>query len=307
MTGRGQVGELVARLTEARGCDEARDALRRTLGDPSLDLGFRQQETGRYTNDQQLIDAVASASALAIEKHQLDAELRANLEELRASRERIVEAAYDERRRIERNLHDGAQQRLVSLALELRLARSSLDTDPRAAGEMLDSAAGELDIALGELRELAHGIHPAILSDRGLGPALSALAARAPFEVKIYGVPADRLPERIESAAYFFVSEALTNAAKHADASRVTVSIAEEGGRVTVEVEDDGIGGADPARGLGLRGLADRVSALGGRLEITSPPGRGTALRATIPCGLKGEVDYGGGAPAGLTTPRQPS
>jgi signal transduction histidine kinase len=210
----------------------------------------------------------------------LDAELRESLEELRASRARIVEAADAERRRLERDLHDGAQARLVALAVLLRAARG------RAEGElatMLDRALEELQTSLSELRELARGIHPAVLTDRGLQPALEALAARAPVPVTIEADADERLPGPVESAAYFVVSEALTNVAKYAQASQATVEVRRENGRVVVDVVDDGIGGADAARGSGLRGLADRVAALDGKLSLDSPAGKGTRLRAEIP------------------------
>jgi signal transduction histidine kinase len=205
--------------------------------------------------------------------------------QLEASRARLVTAGDEERRRLERNLHDGAQQRLVSLSLSLRLAQSKLPADPRAAGELLSAAASELGVALEELRELARGIHPAVLTERGLGPALQALADRAPLPVEL-DLPADRLPRRVEAAAYYVVSEALANVAKYAHASEVIVSVEQANGSAVVEVADDGMGGADPEAGSGLRGLSDRVEALDGHLQIVSHPGRGTRIRAEIPCGL---------------------
>ena len=209
----------------------------------------------------------------------VNAETRA---ELAASRARIVRAGDEERRRLERNLHDGAQQRLVTLSLALRLAQSKLD-DPDAARALLDGAAEELAQALEELRELARGIHPAILSDRGLAPALEALAARSPIPVELEGLPGDRLPPPVEAAAYYVVAESLTNVAKYADAQAAHVRVARRNGVAIVEVEDDGVGGADAARGTGLRGLADRVEALEGRLSVTSTAGHGTRVRAEIP------------------------
>ena len=205
--------------------------------------------------------------------------------QLEASRARLVSAGDDERRRLERNLHDGAQQRLVSLSLSLRLAQSKLKTDPQAATELLTAAGGELDVALEELRELARGIHPAVLTERGLGPALHALADRAPLPVELE-LPPERLPRRVEAAAYYVVSEALANVAKYAHASEVTVTVAQENGSAVVEVADDGVGGADPETGSGLRGLTDRVEALEGHLHVVSPDGRGTRIRAEIPCEL---------------------
>jgi signal transduction histidine kinase len=232
----------------------------------------------------ELVAAVGAAASLALENERLNVELRARVEELRASRARIVEAADEERRRLERDLHDGAQQRLVSLALNLRLIDSKLDSDPQAARDLLGETANELGEATTELRELARGLHPAVLSDRGLGPALEALAGRAPLEVELGEPPAERLPAPVESASYFVVAEALTNVARYANASRAEVRVSRANGRVEVEVRDDGDGGADPAAGSGLRGLADRVSALDGRLEVVSPQGRGTVVRAVIPC-----------------------
>jgi len=205
-------------------------------------------------------------------------------DELRRSRARIVEAGDAERRRLERNLHDGAQQRLVSLSLSLRLAQARLTSDPAAAGELLTGAGVELAHALEELRELARGIHPAVLTDRGLGPALASLADRAPLPVELDQVPSERLPPPVEAAAFYVVAEALTNVAKYADATSVRVSVARLDGHAVVEVADDGRGGADPAQGTGLRGLVDRVEALNGRLHVESPAGHGTRIRAEIPC-----------------------
>ena len=204
-------------------------------------------------------------------------------EELRASRARIVEATDDARRRLERNLHDGAQQRLVSLSLALRLAQGKLREDPDAAERLLAGASDELTHALAELRELARGIHPAVLTDRGLGAALETLAGRAPVPVQLSTELEERLPGPVEAAAYYVVAEALTNVVKYADASAVQVRAARENGRVVVEVADDGVGGADPRRGSGLRGLADRVEALDGQLEVDSADGSGTRVRAVIP------------------------
>jgi signal transduction histidine kinase len=225
------------------------------------------------------------AGVLEAENERLDSELRARVEELRASRQRIVEAGVAERRRLERDLHDGAQQRLVSLALALRMARAKVGADPAGAAELLDGASEELELALAELRELARGIHPAVLSDRGLGAALEALAGRAPLPVELSHSAGDGIPDAVESAAYFVVAEALTNVAKYAQANAATVRVRRVNGDVEVAVADDGIGGADPERGSGLRGLADRLSALDGRLLVDSPAGRGTTVRAVIPCG----------------------
>jgi signal transduction histidine kinase len=205
------------------------------------------------------------------------------VEELSASRTRIVDSGDAARRRLERDLHDGAQQRLVSLALSLRILRSRMDGDPTALGE-LEAARSELEHALEELRELARGIHPSVLSDRGLDAALEGLAHRTPLPVELEGTAGERLPDRVESAAYFVVAESLTNVAKYAKATHASVNVTRDDGRVLVEVSDDGIGGADPATGSGLRGLLDRVSALGGSFDVDSQPGRGTTIRAAIPC-----------------------
>jgi signal transduction histidine kinase len=212
-----------------------------------------------------------------------DAELRERVAAVQGSRVRIIEAADAERRRIERDLHDGAQQRLVALSLSLGLARSKLPDDPDAASGLIEEARAEAGRALTELRELARGIHPAVLTDHGLEAALGALASRSPVPVEVEEVPEERLPPAVESTAYFLVSEALANMAKHSQASEATVRVRLEPGRVVVEVADDGVGGATSAGGTGLRGLADRVEALDGRLEVSSPPGGGTCVRAELP------------------------
>ena len=217
------------------------------------------------------------------ERNFLTAELHDRLDELAASRARIVTAGDVERRRLERNLHDGAQQRLVTLALSLRLALAKLDSDPALARDRLAEAAEELTLALQELRELARGLHPAVLTDHGLRAAIEMLADRAPLPVEIEESPAGRLPEPVEAAAYFLIAEALTNVAKYAHASVARIAVSADGDTVVVEVSDDGVGGADPSTGSGLRGLADRVEALGGALEVTSPERAGTSLRAEIP------------------------
>ncbi len=204
--------------------------------------------------------------------------------EVRASRSRIVAATDAARRRLERNLHDGAQQRLAALSLSLRLAESRLPDEPDRAMEILTAARMELTQALEELRELARGLHPNVLTDRGLGPALESLVIRSPIPVEI-DVPDERFPPAIEAAAYYVAAEALANVAKYADASLAEVRVAEddEEGAIVVEVMDDGVGGADPTRGSGLEGLVDRVESLDGALSVESPPGGGTRIRATIP------------------------
>jgi signal transduction histidine kinase len=195
---------------------------------------------------------------------------------------RLVVAADRERRRLERDLHDGPQQRLVSVSMLLQLLASRLPPGSEAE-QLLADARHELAVSLDELRDLARGIHPAVLSDRGLPAALEALTARAPLPVELLVEPGGRAPEPVEVAAYYLVSEALTNILKHADATSASVSVTRHGTQLVVAVADDGNGGADRATGSGLRGLTDRIDALGGRLEVSSPPGAGTALRAEIP------------------------
>jgi signal transduction histidine kinase len=204
-------------------------------------------------------------------------------ERLAASRAELVAVSDAERRRLERNLHDGAQQRLVSVALGLSMVDAKLEDDPGTARELLSDTQDDLTRGLEELRELARGLHPALLTERGLGPALDALLTRAPVPVEIEELPEERLTAPIEAAAYYVVAEAITNVAKYAHASRATVSISRSDGCATVTVCDDGVGGADPAGGSGLRGLAARVEALSGRLDVDSPPDRGTCIRAEIP------------------------
>jgi signal transduction histidine kinase len=241
------------------------------LHDPSLD------------DEPELLDAVVAAAAIALENARLHAELRARLDELRGSRARIVEAGDTERRRLERNLHDGAQQRLVSLSLELGLVARRLapgsDEEQR-----LTAARDELAASLQELRELAQGIHPAVLSDHGLTVALESLATRSPVPVALHVAVDQRLAPPVEVAAYYLVSEALTNVAKYARASSATVEVERRNGTLVVVVADDGVGGADPDGGSGLRGLADRVEALDGHLRVSSHPAEGTTVRAEIPC-----------------------
>jgi signal transduction histidine kinase/PAS domain-containing protein len=236
--------------------------------DPGAFLPDAEERLGKFAG----LVAVAIANAEA-------------REELSASRARIVRAGDEERRRLERNLHDGAQQRLVALSLSLRLAQARLERDPAGAKAMLEAAADELTLALEELRELARGIHPAILTNSGLPAALEALAARAPVPVELQSVCHDRLPPSVEAAAYYVVAESLTNVAKYAEANAAQVSVTRRDGVAVVVVEDDGVGGADATQGSGLRGLADRVEALEGRFEIESAPGRGTVVRAEIPIG----------------------
>ena len=234
--------------------------------------------------DQDLVRAVGGAAALALENERLEAELRARIEELRSSRARIVQATDDERRRLERDLHDGAQQRLVALALNLKIAQTSLDDDPDLARDLIENSVEELTAATDELRELARGIHPAILTDRGLDAAINALAGRAPVPVEVRSRCSERQPAAVESTAYFVIAEALTNVARYSQASHAEVEVERRNGTLVVEVRDDGVGGADPQRGSGLRGLADRVAAVDGQLMVTSRPAAGTTVHAEIPC-----------------------
>ena len=317
----GAVTRLMRRLNETPRAGHLRDALAEALEDSSLELVYWLPERQGYVDfrgrDYELptddpsraihtvardgecvaaiihdalaeaephVQAVGAAASLALMNERLEAELRAKVDELRRSRERMLRIGLEERRRLERDLHDGAQQRLVSMALNIRIARAKLNEDPLAADQLLETAGQELDSALAELRELARGIHPAVLTDRGLATALETLASRAPVPVELAELPAGRLPEAVELAAYFVVAEGLTNVAKYANATHATVGVARENGRLVVEVTDDGIGGANPEIGTGLRGLADRLAVLEGRLDIDSEQGRGTTLRAQIPC-----------------------
>ena len=233
--------------------------------------------------ERKLLDAVVAAAGIALKNERLAAELRARVSELSASRARIVGAGDEERRRLERNLHDGAQQRLVALGMQLRLLGPRIRTDPEAAEALVATAAAELATSVDELRELAHGIHPAVLG-HGLTVALESLAARSTVATAVSVDLLERLPEVVEVAAYFVASEALANVAKHAQASAVKITVSRGTKGALVEVADDGVGGADDAGGSGLRGLADRVEALGGQLRISSPLGTGTTISAVIPC-----------------------
>jgi len=235
-------------------------------------------------DEPRLLASVVSAIGMTIENAQLQVELRARLEELRGSRARILQAEQSERRRLERDLHDGAQQRLIALTLELGELGDRLDGDSEMRTR-IDSARQEVTASLAELRDLAHGIHPAAVSDHGLAVALESVATRATVPVEVIGATQDRMPEPVELAAFFIVCEALTNVARHAEATSAVVELERKPGVVVVEVRDDGVGGASADTGSGLRGLADRVEALGGRLQVWSPEGRGTRLRAEIPCG----------------------
>jgi signal transduction histidine kinase len=284
---RGGLADLFRQLPTMRS-EELQPALARALGDPTLAIARGRPEVapGRSVapvneeaalvydasldDDPELIEAVASAAAIALES--------------RARLGRIVTAGDEERRRLERNLHDGAQQRLVALAMQLRLIQHELHSDPGAAEKLVTNASEELALSLAELRELARGIHPAVLN-HGLEPALQSLASQATVPTEVVYAAADDLPEAVELAAYFVASEALANVGKYAQASTATVRVSRDDGGLVLEVFDDGIGGADASRGSGLRGLADRVEALDGRLRVLSPPGHGTIVRAELPCG----------------------
>ncbi len=262
---------------------------REALGD-----GYTGFETVRMHRDGRRLDVEISAAPIRNAVGDVVAamaliadvtERKRQAEELRASRARIVEAADDARRQLERNLHDGAQQRLVTLSISLRLAEEQLASNPVEAAAIIAAAREELALALADLRELARGIHPAVLTDRGLAVAVEALARRSPLPVEV-DVPPERLPPAIEAALYYFIAESLTNVARYADATtaRVRLEIG-EGDLVVAEVSDDGAGGADPASGSGLRGLADRIEALDGCLLVHSPPGGGTRVRMEVPLG----------------------
>ena len=318
---RSAVGDLFVELRADPAPADLRDALRRALRDPSLKLAYwlpdyqcyatldgRAMElpapdSGRATtlidragahvaalvhdpalkDEPELLDAVTAAAGIALENARLHAELRARLEELNGSRARIVEAGQRERQRLERNLHDGAQQRLIALSLDLSVLEGRLEGDPDVRMRIAQ-ARREIATSLEELRDVARGIHPAVVSGHGLEIALEQLAARAPVPVRLKVAVDGRLPERLEVAAFYLVSESLANIGKHSKASSATIDVARVNGQVVVEVIDDGIGGADTERGSGLRGLADRVEALEGRLRVWSPSGGGTRLRAEIPC-----------------------
>jgi signal transduction histidine kinase len=232
----------------------------------------------------ELLDAVSAAAGIALENGRLQAELRARLEELRGSRERVLEASQQERQRLERNLHDGAQQRLIALSLDLSMLENRLGDDPEARAQ-IDQARQEIAQSLEELRAVAHGLHPAVVSGHGLAVALESLAARAPVPVRLSVDLENRVDEQLEVAAYYVVSESLANIGKHAQASSATIAVTRDDGQLVVEIVDDGVGGADSEAGSGLRGLADRVEALDGRLRVWTPHGGGTRVRAEMPCG----------------------
>jgi signal transduction histidine kinase len=315
------VGELVVHL-EQTSPGELRDELALALDDRTLEVAFWLPDQHEYVDaagtsfpvpidgperavtriehdgqqlavlvhdptlrdEPKLVEGVAAAARLALVNARLHAEVRAQLEMVQESRARIVTAADEERRRIERDLHDGAQQRLVALALELRGAQRRLGegSDPEM-DRLLESTADELQVALQELRELAQGIHPGILTQGGLSPALESLAARVPIPVSVAATQ-DRLPPDVEATAYFVACEALTNVVKHAHATQAAIRALRNDGWLVVEVEDNGVGGASTQDGTGLRGLADRVEAHGGHFRIESAPGSGTRILGEIPC-----------------------
>jgi signal transduction histidine kinase len=269
-----------ARLIPAAG-DTLRAATRIEAGGETLAVLVHDPAIGEQP---ELMRSVIAAVRLAIENERLAAEVRSQLADVRASRARIVAAGDEQRRRIERDLHDGAQQRLVTLALRLEMARAAASTTNGELKEALASAAGELDAAIRELRELARGLHPPALATDGLRAAVLALAERTPLRVDV-DVVEGRFDEAVETAAYFVVAEALTNVVRYAAARTASVMVRRDADRLVLEVTDDGAGGADPGRGSGLRGLDDRVAALGGTFAVVSPPGRGTTVRAELPCG----------------------
>jgi signal transduction histidine kinase len=313
---RSEASDLVVELRTEE-ATSLRERLARVLGDPTVELAYRLAD-GRYVDaagelmelpsgseraitlvtvrgeeiaalvhdpalldEPALVESVRATAGLVLENERLAAEVRAQLAEVRASRTRLVAATDAERRRIERNLHDGAQQRLVTLSLTLGLAASRDRTDDP---DVVARAQDEVDAAIAELRELARGIHPTLLREEGLESAVRALARRTPLPVAVEGSASGRLPEAVELAAYFLVSEALTNVVKHASASQVGVRLAREAGTLRVAVTDDGAGGARAAPDSGLAGLRDRLEALDAKLVIESDPGAGTSISAEIPC-----------------------
>jgi signal transduction histidine kinase len=238
------------------------------------------------TYERELLDVVCAAVDVALERRRLEDELESRVEELAGSRARIVEAGDAARRRIERDLHDGAQQRLVAVTLTLRLAESRLETDPAGAAELIAHAREEAQQAIEELRELARGIHPAVL-EHGLDAALHSLATRSQTPVTVDIELDERLPRPVELAGYFVACEGLANVGKYAQASEATIHVTRHADLAVIEVRDDGVGGADSAHGTGLRGLADRVESLGGRLHVESPAGGGTTLAAELPVAVR--------------------
>ncbi len=257
--------------------------LEHRLADPAGPVRWIEARCEVVMNRGRVVRMVGTSHDIT-DRKRYEKSLQDSLAEVRASRIRIVSAADEERRRVERDLHDGAQQRLVTLTMGLRLARARLGSGNPQVVEMLEQLSGELQLALAELRDLARGIHPAMLTEQGLAVALDSLVLRSPLPTELLACPDGRLPAAVETAVYYLVAEALTNAIKHARPSRITVSVSAATAGVVVEVCDDGDGGASIEAGSGLRGLADRVAALDGTLSLNSPPGEGTRLMAEIPC-----------------------
>jgi signal transduction histidine kinase len=317
---RSAVGDLIVELRANLAPADLRDALARALRDPSLTLAYWLPAFQRYVDlngrpvqvparderattlidrdgvhvavllhdsalgdEPDLLEGVTAAAGIALENARLQAELQARLEELRGSRARVIDEGQKERQRLERNLHDGAQQRLIALSLELSRLEERLTSDHEAQTR-LDQARREIALTLQELRDVARGIHPAVLSGHGLEVALESIVAQAPLPVRLQVDLDGRLHEPLEVAAYYVVSESLVNVGKHAQATSATVEVAQQRGQIVVEVIDNGVGGADTETGSGIRGLADRVESLGGRLLIWTPTGGGTRVRAEIPC-----------------------
>lgn len=318
---RSAVGDLVLELRGDLAPRELRDALARALGDSKLTLAYWVPHFERYADldgrahaipspdgrsttlverggapvaalihdpalddEPQLLDAVGAAAGIALENARLEAEIAARLEEVKGSRIRVIEAGQNERKRLERNLHDGTQQRLIALSLDLKMLERELADNPPALRQLQD-AQDEITRSLDELRDVARGLHPAVLSAHGLAVALEQVAARATVPVDLTVDVNERLPEPVEVAMYYVVTESLANVGKHAQATVASVNLFRAGGEIcVVEIVDDGVGGANTECGSGIRGLADRVEALGGRLRVWTPPGGGTRVRAEIPC-----------------------
>lgn len=322
---RAGVAELLVRLGRTTPAGELQQALAGALHDPSLSVLYWIPEQDRFvypdgrpaalpsegehgrvatlverdgtriaalvhdlvvSDEPRLLEAVCAAAGFALENERLQAELRARLDELAASRTRLVQVADGERRRLERNLHDGAQQRLVAVSMSLGRAAATLLTNPAGAGGLLGEARATLNTALQELRELSRGLHPSGLAEQGLPAALEELVCTTPLPLTLRCDITGRLAESVEISAYYLVAEALTNVVKHAEASRACVEVHHHDATLVVSVTDDGRGGADLTGGTGLAGLADRVHALAGTLQVDSPPGRGTTLTARLPCAL---------------------
>ena len=319
------VGDLVVKLSGGLAPEQLRPALGQALHDPSLQVAYWLPAQGWFADlegtridlpspdseravsvlgdpdgpvaalvydsslvhEGQLVDTAAAAVRMALENARLQVQLRAQLEEVRQSRARLVEAADNERQRVERDLHDGAQQQLVTLLLSLQTTKAEAirHSDP-ATARLVDTNIAELKQALDELRELAHGIHPTILTQAGLVPAIRSLTERCPIPVEVKGDLGDsRLAQPLEATLYFVVAEAITNAVKHSKARQMCVSLGRDSAHAAIDVSDDGVGGADLSLGSGLRGLNDRVAAVGGRLVIKSDQGSGTTIHADVPCG----------------------